>query len=146
MYFKPGTKHLISAYLLGVLGSTSIPLHFGLSLCDLLVQIRLPYSKWKRTSLAFIWGMKVWCATRGCTVTVPIQFVTSTPSYGPFPRCQKQNTEKWKSRFLSKTNYCGECAAHSCLRRETLSILLDGCQNRLHITLWMFRASACGKR
>ena len=72
---------IIQAWFWGVLGSANIPQHFGLSLCSLLEQIRLPYRKWKRTSLAIIWGMKPWSAARGCTLTAPIQFVTSTPSY-----------------------------------------------------------------
>ena len=40
------------------LGSANHPLHFGLSLCNLLLRIRLPYGIWKGTSLAFIWGIE----------------------------------------------------------------------------------------
>ena len=37
--------------------STSYLQHFGLSLCNPLEQIRLPYMVWKGTCLAFIWGI-----------------------------------------------------------------------------------------
>ena len=39
------------------LTSTNAPQHFGLSLCSLLQQLRPPYSIWKRTFIAFIWGI-----------------------------------------------------------------------------------------
>ena len=48
-------------------GSANSLLHFGLSLCNPLKQIRLSYIRWKGTSIAFIWGIVVWSATRGCT-------------------------------------------------------------------------------
>ena len=64
--FKPGTKNLISAYLLGVPESTNILLYFSLSLCNLLEQISLQYGKLKGTSVAFIWGMKGWFSPIGC--------------------------------------------------------------------------------
>ena len=38
------------------LGSTDIPLHFGLSLCNPFKDIKLPYTRWKGTYIAFIWG------------------------------------------------------------------------------------------
>ena len=46
-------------------GAANIPPHFCLSLCSLLEQIRLPYSKWKGTFIALIRGMKAWFGTRG---------------------------------------------------------------------------------
>ena len=39
------------------LGSAYIPLHFGLSLCNLLQHVWLPYPRRKGTSIALIWGI-----------------------------------------------------------------------------------------
>ena len=39
------------------LGSAYTPLHFGLSLCNLLQHVWLPYPRWKGTSIALIWGI-----------------------------------------------------------------------------------------
>ena len=41
------------------LGSAYTLLHFGLSLCNLLQHVRLPYPRWKGTSIALIWGIGV---------------------------------------------------------------------------------------
>ena len=41
------------------LGSAYTPLHFGLSLCNLLQHVWLPYPRWKGTSIALIWGIGV---------------------------------------------------------------------------------------
>ena len=57
-----------------LLTSASIPLHFGLSLSNPLEQINLPYINWKRTFIAFIWGMAAWFATTGLTVTTVVPF------------------------------------------------------------------------
>ena len=48
------------------LGSDNHPLHFGLSLCSPLKDIKLPYTRWKGTYIAFIWGRVAWSAPRGC--------------------------------------------------------------------------------
>jgi len=48
------------------LGSWNEALHFGLSLCNPLRYIGLLYSKWKGTSMAFIWGILTYPAPRGC--------------------------------------------------------------------------------
>ena len=48
--------------------STNIPLYFGLSLCSLLQQVRLPYTRWKGIYLAFIWGIVAGSPARGCRV------------------------------------------------------------------------------
>ena len=79
--FKPGTKNLISAYLLGVPESTNILLHFSLSLCNLLEQISLQYGKLKGTSVAFIWGMKGWFSPIGCRENSRGALYLSFPSY-----------------------------------------------------------------
>ena len=65
VWFKPGTNSPISAWLWSALGSNSIPLYFGLSLCNLLEHIELPYPRWKGTSIAFIWGKEEWSSTWG---------------------------------------------------------------------------------
>ena len=41
------------------LGSAGIPLHFGLSLCNLLEQVSPPYPILKGTYIALIWGIDV---------------------------------------------------------------------------------------
>ena len=61
--------------------STSYLQHFGLSLCNPLKQIRLPYMVWKGTSIAFIWGIKASSTTRGCRATKFINLLTTSPSY-----------------------------------------------------------------
>ena len=63
---------IFQTWFLGVLGSTSFPLHFGLSLCNPLKQIRLPYPIWKGTCIPFIWGRVAWSASRGYRVTGPV--------------------------------------------------------------------------
>ena len=50
------------------LGSANHPLHFGLSLCNLLVQIRLPFGIWKERYMALIWGIEGWDLSTGCRV------------------------------------------------------------------------------
>ena len=50
------------------LGSTSEALHFGLSLCNPLKDIRLPYTRWKGTYIAFIWCIVAQYISRGCRV------------------------------------------------------------------------------
>ena len=54
------------------LGSADIPLLFGLSLCNLMKQVRLPYPIWKGTCIPFIWGRVGWSASRGYRVLGPI--------------------------------------------------------------------------
>ena len=56
------------------LGSTNEAQHFGLSLCNSLEHIRLSYLRWKKTSIAFIWGMAAWYAQRGCWVMKVVTF------------------------------------------------------------------------
>ena len=41
-----------------LLGSAGMPVHFGLSLCNLLEQISPPYPIWKGTYIAFIWSIE----------------------------------------------------------------------------------------
>ena len=62
-------------------GSAKIPLHYSQSLCRFMEQTRLPYTKWKGTFIAFIWGMEAWYASRGYKVTTSIHFKRSTPLY-----------------------------------------------------------------
>ena len=54
------------------LGSTDMPLDFGLSLWNPLKDIKLPYTRWKGTCIAFIWGRVGWSASRDHRVTGPI--------------------------------------------------------------------------
>ena len=63
------------------LGSTSEALHFGLSLCNPLKDIRLPYTRWKGTYIAFIWCIVAWSTTRGCRVTGPFLVYGGQASY-----------------------------------------------------------------
>ena len=64
-----------------LLGSAGIPLYFGLSLCNPLEQIRLPYGKWKRTSLAFIWGLEGWFQSAGYRGKWTLALYPFFPSY-----------------------------------------------------------------
>ena len=66
-----------------LLGSAGIPLHFGLSLCNPLEQIRLPYGKWKRTSRAICWyrNLDIWPTDRYfMTIFWGLAGVCQTPS------------------------------------------------------------------
>ena len=63
------------------LGSTNEAQHFGLSLCNPLTHIKLPYTRWKGTSIAFIWGMVAWSTTRGCIDNAAGTFLLGLPSY-----------------------------------------------------------------
>ena len=40
-----------------LLGSAGIPLHFGMSFCNPLKHIKLPYIRQQKTSIAFIWAI-----------------------------------------------------------------------------------------
>ena len=53
------------------LGSTDMPLDFGLSLWNPLKDIKLPYTRWKGTCIAFTWGRVAWSAQRGCRDMAP---------------------------------------------------------------------------
>ena len=46
------------------LGSVIDAIHFGLSLCNPLEHNKLPYCKWKRTFIAFVWGIVPWSTSR----------------------------------------------------------------------------------
>ena len=63
------------------LGSAGIPLHFGLSLCNLLEQIRLPYPVWKGTcspiELSMVHSDKPFC----CRVREQFALLIAHASY-----------------------------------------------------------------
>ena len=63
------------------LGSTNYPLHFGLSLSHSLEQIRPPYTIWKGTYLAFIWGWVACPLPRGCRDMASFLFKMAQASY-----------------------------------------------------------------
>ena len=63
------------------LGSAGMPLHFDLSLCNLLEYSRPPYISWKRTQIPFIWGMVAWSAPSGCRNMAPVSLLNAPPSY-----------------------------------------------------------------
>ena len=61
--------------------SASIPLHFGLSLCNPLEQISPLCAIWKGTYMAFNWGIKAWSAPRGCIAIKLVNDLSSFASY-----------------------------------------------------------------
>ena len=68
-----------------LLRSAGIPLHFGLSLCNLMEQIRVQYGKWKGTSIAFIWCMEGWIPSTGCMGKSALALYPFFPSYSREP-------------------------------------------------------------
>ena len=71
---------IFKPYFWVVLASTRWPLHFGLSLCNLLEQIMLPYLKWKGIGIPSIWGIVAWSTTRGYRVTGWLYVYQNRPS------------------------------------------------------------------
>ena len=65
----------------GVPASATILQHSCLSLCNPLEQNRLLYSKWKRTFIAFIWGIVAWSAPRGYIKIKQLYVILNRPSY-----------------------------------------------------------------
>ena len=63
------------------LTSASLPLHFGLSLCNPLEQVSPLYALWKGTYMAFKWGIKAWSVTRGCIAIKLVKDLSSFASY-----------------------------------------------------------------
>ena len=64
-----------------LLGFTDMPLHFGMSLCNPLKDNKLPYTRWKGTCIAFIWGRVAWSAPRGCRETSSVSLKMAQASY-----------------------------------------------------------------
>ena len=57
------------------------PSLFCLSLWNLLAHIRLPYIRWKGTSIALIWGMVACPTPRGCRDMRALKDMLNPPSY-----------------------------------------------------------------
>ena len=57
------------------------PTLFCLSLCNLLPHIRLPYIRWKGTSIALIWGIVACPVPRICRDMVLVKDSVNPPSY-----------------------------------------------------------------
>ena len=63
------------------LGSTDMAQYFGLSPCSPLKDIKLPYTRWKGTSIASIWGTFAWSAPRGYRDMAPFLLQMTPASY-----------------------------------------------------------------
>ena len=81
IHFRPHQTLCYFSGLLSVPASTRWPLHFGLSLCNLLEQIMLPYLIWKGIAIPSIWGILAWSATRGYRVIGCLYVYQNRPSY-----------------------------------------------------------------
>ena len=63
------------------LGSNNHAQHFDLSLCNPLKHIRLPYTRWKGTFIAFILGMEASPPPRGYRDMAPFALLMTPASY-----------------------------------------------------------------
>ena len=82
LLFSPNSSNVLLTVLHSDahLGSAYTPLHFGLSLCNLLQHIRLPYIRWKGIYIAFIWGIIGCPPPRGCIDMKAVYDLVNRPS------------------------------------------------------------------
>ena len=108
------------------LGSAYTPLHFGLSLCNLLQHVWLPYPRWKGTSIALIWGI---VGLYKCCIYREIKcrnFPSDPASYVTWRICPKSD-EYWlitygstaATRWRGKSCGCADviCGRHLMVKR-----------------------------
>ena len=85
-----------------LLGFTDMPLHFGMSLCNPLKDNNLPYTRWKGTCIAFIWGRVAWSAPRGCRETSSVSLKMAQALY---ITPQKRTAKEAKMAEMMKFSY-----------------------------------------
>ena len=99
------------------LTSASLPLNFGLSLCNPLEQISPLYALWEGTYMSLIWGIEAWSATKGCIAIKLIPDLSSFASYSTYV-IDKAPVCGWNYCSFARSHLLGNCLTHTKTKRN----------------------------